>query len=60
MFVILFIVVFTTAGYLALFYLAARRVSRHLAGNPEATKAFVDHVVQPLLGRKAPNEESKP
>ncbi len=60
MLTILFTFVFTTAGFLALIYIGARRVSRHLKGNPEATKAVVDHVLLPLLGREVTNEESKP
>jgi hypothetical protein len=39
-------------------WLAFRRVSRHLQGNPEAVKAVADHVLIPLLGRK-PESDSK-
>jgi hypothetical protein len=42
----------TTALYGGLLWLACRRVSRHLQGNPEAVKAVADHVLIPLLGRR--------
>ena len=47
--VITFVVV--TAVYAGLFWFAFRRVAMHLRGNQEATKAVVEHVLLPLLGR---------
>ncbi len=49
-------VVLTTL-YAVLFWLGCRRVTIHLQGNPEATKAVVDHVLIPLLGRQREVEE---
>ncbi len=46
----------TTAGYGALLWWACRRISRHLRGNPEAVKAVTEHVLIPLLGRRAVEE----
>lgn len=41
----------TSALYGILAWLAFRKVSRHLQGNPEAIKSFSEHVLLPLLGR---------
>jgi hypothetical protein len=48
----------TTALYGVLLWLAIRRVSQHLQGNPEAVKAVTDHVLIPLLGRRPEGDDS--
>jgi len=45
--------VLTSAAYGAVTYLILRRIAEHLKGNPEASKAFSEHVLIPVLGRKA-------
>lgn len=50
----------TTALYGLLLYLACRRISRHLQGNPEGVKAVTDHVLIPLLGRQPDVESERP
>lgn len=37
--------------------ISCRRIARHLAGNAEAVKAVVDHVLLPMFGR-APKAEA--
>jgi len=58
MFLIVLTFLLTTALYGFLLWLACRRISRHLQGNPEGVKAVTDHVLIPLLGRQ-PDEESE-
>jgi hypothetical protein len=43
-----------TVGVLAWF--GCQRVALHLRGNPDATKAVVEHVLIPLFGRKQETE----
>jgi len=43
----------TTLLYGVCLWFAARRIARHLQGNGEGVKAVTDHVLVPLLGRKA-------
>lgn len=50
----------TTAGHGVVLWLAIRRISRHLQGNPEAVKAVTEHVLIPLLGRRPDNENERP
>lgn len=50
----------TTALYGTLLYLACRRLSRHLQGNPDGVKAVTDHVLIPLLGRRPDSEGEQP
>jgi hypothetical protein len=62
MIAVLLTFVLTTLAYVALTFLAWRRVVEHLRDDPEASQAFSRHVLIPLLGRKskeAPSEESK-
>ena len=60
MFLIFLTFLLTTAGYGILLWLACRRVSRHLQGNPEAVKAVTDHVLIPLLCRRPNGENERP
>jgi hypothetical protein len=57
MFLVLLTFLLTTALYGGLLWLACRRLSRHLQGNPDAVKAVTDHVLIPLLGRRAEGEK---
>jgi hypothetical protein len=50
----------TTAFFGILLWLACRRVSRHLQGNADAVKAVTDHVLIPLLGRRAEDDREPP
>jgi hypothetical protein len=47
----------TTAIYGFLLWLAVGRVVFHLKDNPEAVKAFADHVLIPLFGRRQGDEQ---
>jgi hypothetical protein len=49
----------TTAVYALLFLLACRRVAKHLQGNTEGTKAVVENVLLPVLGRRVEKPEVK-
>jgi hypothetical protein len=49
----------STALYVALLLFAFRRVTTHLQGNADATKAVVEHVLIPLLGRKLEEETTQ-
>lgn len=60
MFLIVLTFVMTTAIYGTLLWLAVRRVSRHLQGNPDGIKAVTDHVLIPLLGRRPDAESERP
>jgi hypothetical protein len=54
-----FVVVMSGLGVLLWF--GFHRIAMHLRGNPEATRAVVEHVLIPLFGRKEATEfESKP
>jgi len=53
MFAIIVTFSLTTIVYASLMWLACRRVVHHLRGNPEAVKAVTEHVLLPMLGRKA-------
>lgn len=44
-----------TAGVLVWF--GCQRVAVHLRGNPDATKAVVEHVLIPLFGRKPERDD---
>lgn len=56
--------VLVTAVYAGVLWFGFRRVAMHLRGNQEATKAVVEHVLIPLLGRKpeasVEDEEDQP
>jgi len=39
------------AGCGTVFWLACRRITKHLQGRPDAVKAVTDHVLLPLLGK---------
>jgi hypothetical protein len=60
MFLVFLTFLLTTAAYGILLWLACRRVSRHLQGNAEAVKAVTDHVLIPLLGRRAEGGREPP
>ncbi len=51
--------VLATALWGVLLWLAARRVLRHIRGDAEATRAVVEHVLMPLVGKK-PGEDIPP
>lgn len=51
MFLMFVTFVVTLAGLGVLAWLGFRRIALHLRGNPEATKAVVEHVLIPLFGR---------
>jgi hypothetical protein len=57
MFLMFVTFVVTLAGLGVLAWLGFRRIALHLRGNPEGTRAVVEHVLIPLFGRK---EELKP
>jgi hypothetical protein len=59
MFLMFLTFLFTTAIYGSVLWLACRRISRHLQGNPEGVKAVTQHVLIPLLGRP-PEVECEP
>ncbi len=59
MFLVSLTFLLTTAVYGTLFWLACRRVSRHLQGNAEGVKAVTDHVLIPLLGRRPEGESEQ-
>ena len=45
-------ILLTTIGYGVLVWFCLRRVTAHLQDNPDATRAVVDHVLIPILGRR--------
>lgn len=49
-----FVVVMSGLGVLLWF--GFHRIALHLRGNPEATRAVVEHVLIPLFGRKEAKE----
>lgn len=61
MFLMFLTFVLMLAGMAALIWLGCQRVTMHLRGKPEATRAVVEHVLMPLFGRKqAPEFETLP
>jgi len=50
--IVLFTFLLTTALYGAGLFFAWRRVMEHLKENDEASRAFAEHILVPLLGRK--------
>ncbi len=57
MFMMFVTFVVTLAAFAVLGWLGFRRIALHLRGNPEATKAVVEHVFIPLFGRKEEETE---
>ena len=61
MFLMFLILVAFVATVGVLLWLGCQRVAVHLRGNPDATKAVVEHVLIPLFGRKPePEDETWP
>lgn len=61
MFLMFLILVAFVATVGVLVWFGCQRVAVHLRGNPDATKAVVEHVLIPLFGRKPePEVESWP
>ena len=61
MFLMFLILVAFVATVGVLLWFGCQRVAVHLRGNPDATKAVVEHVLIPLFGRKPePEYESCP
>lgn len=61
MFLMFLILVAFVATVGVLVWFGCQRVAVHLRGNPDATKAVVEHVLIPLFGRKSePQYESWP
>lgn len=51
MFLMFLTFIVVLAGMAALVWLGCQRVAVHLRDKPDATKAVVEHVLMPLLGR---------
>jgi len=61
MFLMFLILVAFIATVGVLIWFGCQRVGLHLRGNPDATKAVVEHVLIPLFGRKPEwDDESAP
>ena len=61
MFLMFLILVAFVATVGAVLWFGCQRVAVHLRGNPDATKAVVEHVLIPLFGRKPErDDESAP
>lgn len=56
MFLMFLILVAFVATVGVLVWFGCQRVAAHLRGNPDATKAVVEHVLIPLFGRKPETE----
>jgi hypothetical protein len=56
MFLMFLILVAFLATVGVLVWFGCQRVAVHLRGNPDATKAVVEHVLIPLFGRKPETE----
>jgi hypothetical protein len=56
MFLMFLILVAFLATVGVLVWFGCQRVALHLRGNPDATKAVVEHVLIPLFGRKQETE----
>lgn len=52
MFLMFLTFVVMTATFAVLLWFGFHRVALHLRGNPDATRAVVEHVLIPLFGRK--------
>ena len=60
LFILLAALLVLVGGLGVLVWLAARRVARHLAGNPEAARLISEHLITPLLiGKQEPKPEPK-
>jgi hypothetical protein len=61
MFLMFLTFVVMLSGFAVLVWFGFHRIALHLRGNPEATKAVVEHVLIPLFGRKEePDFEREP
>ncbi len=60
LFILLAVLLALVGGLGVLVWLAARRLARHLAGNPEAARLISEHLITPLLiGKQEPKPEPK-
>lgn len=61
MFLMFLTFVVVMSGLCVLLWLGFHRIAMHLRGNPEATRAVVEHVLIPLFGRREAKEfETEP
>ena len=60
MFLMFLILVAFVATVGVLVWFGCQRVAVHLRGNPDATKAVVEHVFIPLFGRKPERDDESP